>query len=50
VAHLHDDLGAATVALNPATMAQLDGMIHSNKVTGSRYNAQGNSEVDTEAF
>ena len=49
VAHLHDDLGAAKVVLSPATMAHLDSLIHAGNVAGSRYNAQGNSEVDTES-
>jgi aryl-alcohol dehydrogenase-like predicted oxidoreductase len=50
VAHLHDDLGAANVSLGADTMARLDILIHSGNVVGSRYNAQGNSEVDTENF
>ncbi len=50
VAHLHDDLGAVNVALSADVMARLDTLIHPGNVVGSRYNAQGNSEVDTEAF
>jgi len=50
VAHLHDDLGAADVKLSADAMAQLDNLIHSSNVVGSRYNPQGNSEVDTEVF
>ena len=50
VAHLHDDLGAANVSLGADAMARLDTLIHSGNVVGSRYNAQGNSEVDTENF
>ncbi|MBT9506472.1 aldo/keto reductase [Rhodoferax sp.] len=50
VAHLAQDLEAEQVQLSPATMARLDTLINQNKVTGSRYNAQGNSEVDTENF
>ena len=48
VVHLHDDLGAANLMLSPDTVARLDVMIHSRNVVGSRYNPQGNSEVDTE--
>ena len=50
VAHLAEDLGAAQVALSPAVMAQLDDLFHAKAVLGSRYNALGNSEVDTEVF
>jgi aryl-alcohol dehydrogenase-like predicted oxidoreductase len=49
-AHLAEDLAAAEVSLSPAILAQLDGLIDQNTVVGSRYNAQGNSEVDTEDF
>ncbi len=31
-------------------MARLDDLINHKTVVGSRYNAQGNSEVDTENF
>ena len=50
VSHLAEDLEAASVTLTPATMAKLDNVINSKTVVGSRYNAQGNSEVDTEDF
>jgi len=50
VAHLHDDLGAANVKLSADAMARLDSLIHAGNVVGSRYNPQGNSEVDTEVF
>ena len=50
VAHLHDDLAAADVALTAQQIKRLDGLMHSGNVAGSRYNAQGNSEVDTESY
>jgi len=50
VAHLHDDLGAADVTLSADTIARLETLIHHGNVVGSRYNPQGNSEVDTEVF
>jgi len=50
VAHLQDDLGAADVKLNADVMARLEALINEKTVVGSRYNAQGNSEVDTEVF
>jgi aryl-alcohol dehydrogenase-like predicted oxidoreductase len=50
VAHLHDDLGASGVKLNADAMSKVETLIHQRNVVGSRYNAQGNSEVDTEDF
>ncbi len=50
VAHLTEDLGAARVTLSPALMARLDDLFQPKVVLGSRYNALGNSEVDTEVF
>jgi aryl-alcohol dehydrogenase-like predicted oxidoreductase len=50
VAHLQEDLGAADVRLTADAMARLDALINQQTVVGSRYNAQGNSEVDTEVF
>lgn len=50
VEHLLEDLGAALVQLSLDDMARLDALINQNTVRGSRYSAQGNSEVDTEAF
>ncbi|WP_291013539.1 aldo/keto reductase [Hydrogenophaga sp.] len=50
VDHLHDDLGSVHVKLDAGVMAQLDALINQRTVVGSRYNAQGNSEVDTEEF
>jgi aryl-alcohol dehydrogenase-like predicted oxidoreductase len=50
VSHLAEDLEAASVTLSPATMAKLDELVNHKTVVGSRYSAQGNSEVDTENF
>ena len=50
VLHLAEDLEAASVPLTAATLARLDAMITQHTVVGSRYNAQANSEVDTENF
>lgn len=50
VAHLTEDLGAAQLALSPAILARLDNLFHHQAALGSRYNALGNSEVDTEVF
>jgi aryl-alcohol dehydrogenase-like predicted oxidoreductase len=50
LSHLAEDLDAAHVTLDVATMEKLDALINQNTVIGSRYNAQSNSEVDTEEF
>ncbi len=50
VDHLHDDLGAASVKLDPALIAKAEELINQHTVTGPRYNPQGTSEVDTEVF
>jgi aryl-alcohol dehydrogenase-like predicted oxidoreductase len=50
VAHLMDDLGAAALTLRPETIAAVESLINHNTVSGDRYNAQANSEVDTEVF
>ena len=47
---LQEDLGATAVALAPALLAQLDALINERSVSGGRYNAQSQSEVDTEQF
>ena len=50
VSHLVEDLGAAQISLSSALMAQLNDLFHPRAAMGSRYNALGNSEVDTEVF
>ncbi len=50
LSHLAEDLEAASVTIDAATMAKLDSLINQHTVVGSRYNAQSNSEVDTENF
>ncbi len=50
VEHLLDDLGAVNVTLTADVMARLETLINEKTVLGNRYNAQANSEVDTEVF
>jgi aryl-alcohol dehydrogenase-like predicted oxidoreductase len=50
VAHLKDDLGADAVKLSPETLTAVEALINQHTVAGERYNAQANSEVDTEVF
>lgn len=50
VDHLMDDLGAVNVVLSVEVIARLNALINQHTVHGDRYNAQANSEVDTEVF
>jgi len=50
VAHLKDDLGAVNVKLSADLIARVEDLINERTVQGDRYNAQANSEVDTEIF
>jgi aryl-alcohol dehydrogenase-like predicted oxidoreductase len=50
VEHLLDDLGAVDVQLSPELIARVEALINEKTVLGDRYNAQANSEVDTETF
>jgi aryl-alcohol dehydrogenase-like predicted oxidoreductase len=50
VAHLRDDLAADQISLSAETLAALEDLINERSVSGNRYNAQANSEVDTEVF
>lgn len=50
VDHLQENAAAADVALSPETVARLDRLINQDTVSGSRYNAATQSEVDTEEF
>ena len=50
VEHLMDDIGAAAVSLSADVIARLNALINQHTVHGDRYNAQANSEVDTETF
>ena len=50
VAHLQEDLAAVDVQLSAQVMARLEALVNEGTVAGNRYNAQANSEVDTEVF
>jgi aryl-alcohol dehydrogenase-like predicted oxidoreductase len=49
-AHLEENLGADSVELQPALIAQLDALINQGSVVGERYTAATQAEVDTENF
>ena len=48
--HLEENIGAAQVRLDAKTVERLDELINQRNVVGPRYNAQSQSEVDTEMF
>lgn len=50
VEHLMDDIGAVEVTLSAEVIERLNALINQHTVHGDRYNAQANSEVDTEVF
>ena len=49
-AHLRENLAAVDVALDAAIVARLGALIDDRSVTGARYNAATQAEVDTETF
>jgi aryl-alcohol dehydrogenase-like predicted oxidoreductase len=49
-AHLCENLGAAAVMLTPEVMAALDALFAPQAISGNRYGAQSQTEVDTEPF
>jgi len=48
--HLEENLGAATLELQPDLIARLDALINERTVAGERYNATTQAEIDTENF
>jgi aryl-alcohol dehydrogenase-like predicted oxidoreductase len=50
IQHLQDNMAAVDVHLSADQMQRLEALINQHTVKGERYNAQANSEVDTEVF
>lgn len=48
--HLADNLGAAAITLSPTTVQRAEALINQQTVSGGRYGAQSEREVDTEVF
>jgi aryl-alcohol dehydrogenase-like predicted oxidoreductase len=48
--HLRDNVGAAAIALDAATMTALDALINRDTIVGGRYDAAAQAGVDTEEF
>ena len=50
LAHLHENMGALNVPMGPDMMAKLDRLFEPDAVSGPRYNAKTQAEIDTENF
>jgi aryl-alcohol dehydrogenase-like predicted oxidoreductase len=50
IAHLEDNLGAAPLRLDAATLRAAGELINERTVSGARYNAAVQAEIDTEEF
>ena len=50
VKHLAENVGAASVTLAPSMLEKLDATMNRDTVTGPRYNATTQAEIDTEDF
>jgi len=48
--HLRENVSAGDVELSASVLARVDALINQQTVTGGRYGAQSESEVDTERF
>jgi len=48
--HLRENLAAASVVLPPELVARVEALMNAHTVSGNRYGAQAESEVDTERF
>jgi len=50
VRHLEENFAAASIELSPETVAELEALINETTVTGARYSAANQAEIDTEQF
>ena len=50
LAHLRENLGAAGVMLDPSVVARAEALLGPRSISGGRYSAQSQAEVDTEQF
>lgn len=48
--HLEENLGAARIDLAPDLLARLEALVNEKSVSGPRYNAATQAEIDTEEF
>ncbi len=49
-AHLQENLAAEHIKLAPELLRQITEFFHPSRISGERYNATSQSEVDTEQF
>ncbi len=50
LAHLEEDVGSATIRIDPQWISAINDLIHQDSVAGHRYDAPGQASVDTEVF
>ena len=50
LAHLEENLGAASLVLAPQVLSQLDALVNERTVVAARYNPATQAEIDTEEF
>jgi aryl-alcohol dehydrogenase-like predicted oxidoreductase len=50
IEHLRENVAAAAVTLPPGIVGRVDALIHRHSVSGPRYSAGNQGEVDTEEF
>lgn len=50
VERVEENLGAASIALSPKTIAQIDELFAPEAVRGPRYPAGAQAQIDTETF
>ncbi|URW76998.1 aldo/keto reductase [Sphingomonas donggukensis] len=50
IAHLDEDLGAASVAITPEVAARIDAICAKDAIRGARYPAAMQAQIDTETF
>ena len=50
IAHLRENVAAGAIALAPEIVTRVDALMTPTAASGARYNAQAQSEVDTEQF
>jgi len=50
VAHLEEDVGALDVRLSAELLDQVEALVNRNSVSGPRYPAATQAEIDTEEF
>jgi aryl-alcohol dehydrogenase-like predicted oxidoreductase len=50
LAHLEDNVAAASIALRPEIIVRIEGLINENTISGGRYSAATQAEIDAEEF